>query len=95
MIIRMNGEFDSRTQMASREGFNWVTSRCTIDLQNATLSASALGEIMVLANRIGIENVTLANPNPMMRKILSVTQLDRVLRVISTDCKPYSHLKIA
>jgi anti-anti-sigma regulatory factor len=85
MIVRMTGEFDSRTQAAIREGFNWITNAVTIDLENAYLAAGALGEILRLANRIGIENVKLANPTPMMRKILATTHLDRVLDVINPD----------
>jgi anti-anti-sigma regulatory factor len=85
MIVRMTGEFDSRTQMGIREGFSWITSPVTLDLENAYLAAGALGEILHLANRIGIDNVKLANPTPMMRKILATTHLDRVLKVISTD----------
>src|SRR5665213_314720 len=81
MIVRMNGQFGAATQFALRESFDWITGPVTIDLRNASLAAAALGEIMLLANRIGIRNVTLANPAPITRKILSVTHLDRVLRV--------------
>jgi hypothetical protein len=81
MIVRLNGEFGASTQFALREGFDRITGPVTIDLRNASLAAAALGEIMLLANRIGVRNVTLANPAPMTRKILSVTHLDRVLRV--------------
>jgi hypothetical protein len=71
--------------MGIREGFSWITNPVTLDLENAYLAAGALGEILHLANRIGIDNVKLANPTPMMRKILATTHLDRVLKVISTD----------
>ena len=81
MIIRLSGEFGVSEQSAMREAFQWVTGPVTIDLQNATLAANALGEIMSLANRIGPQNVRLVNPTVIMRKILSLTHLDRVLSV--------------
>jgi anti-anti-sigma regulatory factor len=81
MIIRLRGEFGVSEQSAMREAFQWVTGPVTIDLQNATLAANALGEIMVLGNRIGPQNVRLVNPTVIMRKILSLTHLDRVLSV--------------
>jgi anti-anti-sigma regulatory factor len=91
----MNGQFDTFTQPALREGLNWITSSVTIDLEHAYLTATALGEIMILANRVGAHNVTLANPNPMMQKILSVTQLDRVLSVTSAGLGRKQYLKSA
>ena len=81
MIVRLNGRFDAYSQEALRAGFNLVRGPVTIDLQNATLAAAALGEIMALANRIGIQNVELIDPGPLLRKILALTQLDRVLPV--------------
>jgi anti-anti-sigma regulatory factor len=87
MIIRLNGEFGFSEQSAMRDAFQWVTGPVTIDLQNATLAANALGEIMLLANRIGLENVRLVNPNVVMRKILSLTHFDQVLSV-SNDFAP-------
>jgi anti-anti-sigma regulatory factor len=81
VIIRLNGRFDQYSHEALRAGFALVRTSATIDLRNATLAAAALGEIMALANRVGVENVELINPDPLMRKILKVTQLDRVLAV--------------
>ena len=85
MIIRFNGQFDQYAQAALRDGLGMVRTCATIDLSGATLAAAALGEIMALANRIGPENVELINPDPLMRKILKVTQLDRVLAVHDAD----------
>jgi hypothetical protein len=81
MIIRLRGQFGASEQSALRAGFDWVSSSATIDLQNATLGAGALGEIMVLAKRVGSENVSLVKPTPLTRRVLSLTQLDRVLSV--------------
>jgi anti-anti-sigma regulatory factor len=84
VIIRFNGQFDQYAQAALREGLGLVRTSATIDLSGATLTAAALGEIMALANRIGTKNVELINPDPLMRKILKVTELDRVLAVHDT-----------
>jgi anti-anti-sigma regulatory factor len=81
MIVRLNGDFGSGTQPALRDAFRWITSPVTIDIANAWLGSVALGEVVYLAKRIGSENVTLANPAPMMRRVLTVSQLDRLLRV--------------
>jgi len=81
VVVRLNGEFDHRTQAALREGFAWITGPVIIDLSHAWLAAAGLGEVMALAKRIGIENVILADPTPIMRRILAVTQIDRVLSV--------------
>jgi anti-anti-sigma regulatory factor len=89
MIIRLNGEFGGSEQSAMRDAFQWVTGPVTIDLQNATLAANALGEIMLLANRIGLQNVRLINPTVSMRKILSLTHLDRVLSVSGDFTRVY------
>jgi anti-anti-sigma regulatory factor len=89
MIIRLNGEFGVSEQSAMRDAFQWVTGPVTIDLQNATLAANALGEIMLLANRIGLQNVRLVNPTVIMRKILSLTHLDRVLSVSGDFTRMY------
>jgi anti-anti-sigma regulatory factor len=85
VIIRFNGQFDQYAQAALREGLGMVQTSATIDLSGATLAAAALGEIVALANRIGPEKVELINPDPLMRKILKLTQLDRVLAVHDTD----------
>jgi anti-anti-sigma regulatory factor len=81
VIIRLRGQFGAFEQSALRAGFDWVSSSASIDLQNATLGAGALGEIMALAKRVGSENVTLVKPTPLTRRVLSLTQLDRVLSV--------------
>ena len=84
MIVRLNGQFDAKTQAALREGLDWVAGPVVIDLKNAWLTATALGEIMLLASRIGSQNVALADPTPVMRRILALTHIDRVLRVTDT-----------
>lgn len=81
MIVRLNGDFDSRTQPALHEGFGWITGPVTIDVASAWLSATALGEIACLAKRIGMQNVTLSNPGPILRRVLTISRLDRIIRV--------------
>lgn len=81
MLIRLRGQFGAPEQTALRAGFDWVSSAATIDLQDATLTAGALGEFVVLANRIGSQNVNLVKPTPIARKMLSLTHLDRILSV--------------
>jgi hypothetical protein len=89
MVIRLNGEFGVSQQSALRDAFQWVTGPVTIDLENATLTANALGEIMLLANRIGLQNVRLVNPTVFMRKILSLTHFDQVLSVSGDVTRMY------
>jgi hypothetical protein len=89
MVIRLNGQFGYSQQRAMREAFEWVTGPVTIDLENATLEANALGEIMILANRVGSQNVRLINPTVIMRRILSVTHMDRVLSVTGDPSRAY------
>jgi anti-anti-sigma regulatory factor len=89
MIIRLKGEFGASQQSSMRDAFQWVTGPVTIDLQNATLAANALGEIMLLANRVGLENVRLINPTVTMRKILSLTHFDQVLSVSDDFTRMY------
>jgi anti-anti-sigma regulatory factor len=81
MNVRLNGTFDIYTQAALREGLQWVRGPVKIDLSDAWLTSAGLGELLRLANRIGPANMELTNPTPVMRKILSVTNIDRLLRV--------------
>jgi anti-anti-sigma regulatory factor len=87
MVVRLNGQFDIYTQSALREGLRWVRGPVVIHIGDAWLASAALGELLALANRIGPANVELADPSPFMRKILAITQIDRILRVTETTQK--------
>lgn len=83
MVVRLSGTFDYNTQAALREGLEWVNGPVVIDVKDAWLTAAALGEIMLLAKRIGIADITLANPSPIMRRVLTLTHCDQLFRIIS------------
>jgi anti-anti-sigma regulatory factor len=85
VIVQLTGNFDAYNQPALREGLAWVAGPVTLDLTKAWLASGAWGEILLLAKRIGPANVTLANPSPFMRQVLSLTQIDRVLSVTHRD----------
>lgn len=82
MLVHLNGEFNSRTQAELHSAFDRITGAVTIDVSGAWLGASALGEVVCLARRVGYQNVTLANPGPVMRRLLTVSGLDRIVRIV-------------
>ena len=85
MIIRLKGEFDAHTQDALRSALSWVEGPVKIDITEAHLSAAALGEIVILAHRIGSRKVTILNPSPIMRRILSLTGISSIIGVAARD----------
>jgi anti-anti-sigma regulatory factor len=91
VIVHLRGEFDSCAQPALREAFHWITGPVTLDVADAWLGAAALGEIVCLAKRIGLPNVTLLNPPPVMRRLLAVSQLDRIIRITNGDAATHTH----
>jgi anti-anti-sigma regulatory factor len=82
MLVHLNGEFNSRRQAELHSTFDRITGAVTIDVSDAWLGASALGEVVCLARRVGYQNVTLANPGPVMRRLLTVSGIDRLVRVL-------------
>ena len=82
MLVHLNGEFNSDSQAELHRAFGKITGAVTFDVSGAWLGASALSEVVCLARRVGFRNVTLANPGPLMRRLLSVSGLDRIVCVV-------------
>jgi hypothetical protein len=82
MFVYLNGDFNSRSQAELHSAFDRITGAVTIDVSGAWLGACAWGEVVTLARRVGPENVTLANPGPVMRRLLTVSGLDQIVRIV-------------
>jgi hypothetical protein len=82
MLVYLNGDFNFHSQAELRSAFDRITGAVTIDVSDAWLGASAWGEVVTLARRIGRQNVTLANPGPVMRRLLTVSGIDQIVRIV-------------
>jgi anti-anti-sigma regulatory factor len=85
LIVRLTGHFDSWAQPELRNAFNCVESPVIIDLRHASLGAAALAELVWLARRLGDLRVTIANPSPLLRRLIVEMKLDRVLHLSPCD----------
>jgi anti-anti-sigma regulatory factor len=85
LIVRLTGHFDSSAQPELRNALNWVEGPVIIDLRHAWLSAAALAELVWLAHRLGNLRVTIANPSPLLRRLIVDTKMDRVLHLSPCD----------
>ena len=82
MLVYLNGQFGPGSQAKLHKAFGKINGPVTFDVSGAWLSSSALAEVVCLARRVDPSKVTLANPGPLLRRLLTVSGLDRVVSVV-------------
>jgi len=86
LTMAIEGRFDFNIHSDFRNSYRELpmTTRFIIDLDKATfMDSSAMGMLLLLREHVGekTENIRLQNCNPEVRKILSISNLDKMFVV--------------
>lgn len=87
LVIRVTGRFDFSAHQEFRDAYEQLSgrpSRYRVDMQETSyLDSSALGMLLLLRDHAGGDSaeVTLANCNPDVRKILSISNFEQLFTI--------------
>jgi anti-anti-sigma factor len=86
LTMTIDGRFDFNIHSEFRNAYRDlpVTTKFVVDLAKATfMDSSAMGMLLLLREHVGEkkENIRLLNCNPEVRKILSISNLDKMFVV--------------